>query len=66
MTKRLAGFVVVLGADMREDDAQAVLNAIKTLKHVQTVEPIEADMMQQMAEIRVRADLIDKLLAVLR
>ena len=42
MTDRHAGYVVVLDADMREDDAQVVIGAISMIKGVQEVTPVIA------------------------
>lgn len=66
MTKRLSGFVVVLNEDLREDDAQATLDAIRQLRGVIDVRPVEADIDMIVAASRVRSDLIEKLFAVLR
>ncbi len=46
MTDRYAGFVVVLDEDVREDDAQATINAIRQIKGVLGVEPVGADINQ--------------------
>jgi hypothetical protein len=44
MTDRHSGYVVVLAADVREDDAEeGVLNAIRMIRGVAGVEPVLAD-----------------------
>lgn len=43
MTTRLKAFIVVLDHDMREDDAEHVINAIKMLRCVQEVKPLPAN-----------------------
>ena len=40
MTTRHGGYVVVLENDIREDNAEAVINALKMTKGVVTVQPI--------------------------
>ena len=65
MTDRLAGFIVTLDHDIREDDAQAIVNAIRCLRGVLSVEPIVADVEFHMAQERARRDLGEKLWAVL-
>jgi len=44
MTDRHSGYIVVLAADVREDDAEeGVLNAIRMIKGVASVKPVTAD-----------------------
>lgn len=53
MTDRHSGYVVVLDHDMREDDAEAILNAIRMIKGVATVEPVVSSLLDgQIAEGR--------------
>lgn len=48
MTDRHAGYIVVLAEDVREDDAEeGVLNALRMIKGVASVEPVLADAQQQ-------------------
>lgn len=61
MTDRHRGYVVTLDQDIREDDAEAIINAIKMVKHVLTVRPVIADFEGHMAEDRVRMDLKKRL-----
>jgi hypothetical protein len=42
MTTRHAGYIVTLDDDIREDDAEAIIGAIRMIKFVQSVTPIEA------------------------
>jgi len=39
MTDRLKGCIVAFEKDIREDDAEFILNAIKMIKFVKSVEP---------------------------
>lgn len=65
MTDRHSGYLVVLKRDIREDDSEALLNAIRLIRGVERVQPIESDPMQQIAETRVRVELQKKLWSVL-
>lgn len=66
MTDRYKGFVVTLTDDMRDDDAQHVIDAIKMIKHVANVEPMVSDMADYLARERARRELIDQLWDVLK
>ncbi len=66
MTDRLKGFVVILDEDIREDDAQPILDAIQMIRGVLEVTPMVNKMEDLMARERVRAELEGKLFAVLR
>ena len=48
MTDRHSGYVVSLDHDIREDDAEAVLNALKMIKGVLSVSPVMSEMGVQM------------------
>lgn len=47
MTTRHSGYVVALEDDIREDDAEHVLNALRMVKGVMSVQAIETDRGQQ-------------------
>lgn len=40
MTDRHVGYIVTLDQDIREDDAQPILDALKMMKHVVDVQPV--------------------------
>lgn len=61
MTDRYSGFLVALDRDMREDDAEAVLTALRMVKGVISVDPIVADGREQIAEIRVRREIRERI-----
>lgn len=65
MTDRYNAFTVVLEHDIRDDDAEALINAIKQLRGVRNVTPHIADINAQIAEERVRAEYAKKLWSVL-
>ena len=49
MTDRIKGLTVTLDPDIREDDAQAIIDAIKMVKGVGDVETHVADLHHHMA-----------------
>jgi hypothetical protein len=65
MTDRLKGFVVTLEQDIRVDDAGHVLNAIRMITGVASVQPMVADPADYMARERVRFELTKQLWDVL-
>lgn len=65
MTDRYNAFTVVLEHDIRDDDAEDIINAIKHIRGVLSVKPHIAAMADTIAEDRVRADLTKKLWDVL-
>jgi len=65
MSDRINAITVTLAKDIREDDAEPLLNAIRMLKGVMTVTPHVADHAAMMAEERARRELGDKILAVI-
>lgn len=60
MTERVKGFTVTLDKDIRVDDIEYVINAIKMIKHVSNVEPVISSPDDHIIENRVRAELRDK------
>jgi hypothetical protein len=56
VTDRHAGYVVVLDHDIREDDAETILSAIRMVKGVQDVVPIVSDFAVHIAESRARTE----------
>jgi ATP sulfurylase len=65
MTDRLKGVIVTFQNDVREDDAEAILNAIRMIKGVLSAKPLVSDVNQHMAEQRVRQELGEKLWKVI-
>jgi hypothetical protein len=52
VTDRHAGYIVVLAEDIREDDAEGTLNALRMVKGVISVTPVIADYTQAIARER--------------
>lgn len=65
MTDRYYALTVILEKDIRDDDAQPILNAIKMIRGVQDIKKHISDPMTWMAEERARADLRKKLFDIL-
>ena len=66
MTDRLAGFLITLDGDYRVDDGgKQILDAIRMIKGVGSVEPVPADHALHMAVQRARAELREKIWEVL-
>lgn len=66
MTDRHSGFIVVLDKDIREDDAQPIISAIRQIKGVMDVQPIVSDPLLHIASIRVKNDILEKIMELLR
>ena len=65
MTDRYHSLTVVLEKDIRDDDAEHILNAIRMIRGVASVAGEVADMNSHMAEERARQELGDKLFDVI-
>jgi len=65
MTDRIHSVTVVLDRNIRVDDAEHILNAIRMIKHVISAEGNVADLDSHMAESRARTDLHEKLFEVI-
>jgi hypothetical protein len=52
MTKRHSGYIVVLETDVREDDAQEIMAAIRMIKGVVAVQPVVSDPHLEIVENR--------------
>jgi len=63
MTDRYHSLTVVLDKDLREDDAEVIISAIKCLRSVVSVtgNVSVADYDLHVAQVRARMDIIDKL-----
>lgn len=66
MTDRYSALTVVLSEDIREDDAQAIINAICMIKHVLSVTPHVTDMADHIAEMRTRREYQNKIFEILK
>lgn len=60
MTTRHAGYIVTLEKNIREDGAEDFIHAIRMLRNVASVTPLDADPPLAIATERVRAEFRDK------
>lgn len=65
MTDRYHSLTVVLEKDIRSDDAEAIIEAIKMIRGVLDVTPHVADATSWMAQTRVRRELGEKIWDIL-
>jgi hypothetical protein len=61
MADRHSGYIITLSGSVREDDSEAILNAIRMIKGVAAVQPIVDDITGMMARAQVRSEVRDKL-----
>jgi hypothetical protein len=61
MTDHYHALTVVLARDTRDDDAQALIDAIRQLRNVASVEPHVADWALHTAVVRVRNEYLRRL-----
>jgi len=66
MTDRLKGVVVTFDHDIREDDAEGILNAIRHIKGVASVQPEVANLEDHMARVRVRGEMVKDLVELVQ
>lgn len=65
MTDRYYALTVILEKDMRDDDSESLIQAIKMIKGVLSVKGNVSDPVSWMAEERARRELGDKLWNIL-
>jgi hypothetical protein len=65
MTQRIKGVLVTFDDDIREDDVEPLLAAMRLLRRVISVEPVPADISGHIARERARHDLAKQLWEVL-
>ena len=65
MSDRIAGLSVTLQDDMRDDDAQSIIDAIAMIRGVVTVQAHVADIEHHFAKEQARREMTDQLRDVL-
>jgi len=65
MTDRFYALTVILEKDIREDDAEQIINAIRMIKYVLDVKGIVSDPVTYMAQARERRDIGERLFKIL-
>jgi hypothetical protein len=67
VTDRHAGYVVTLAADVREDDADEIITALRMVRGVASVDPVTSDPInQQIATTRQDVIWTQELYALIR
>jgi hypothetical protein len=61
MSTRLKGLTIALEGDIREDDAENIILAIKQIRGILDVTPIEADSNDWINRSRIKSELQKKL-----
>ncbi len=62
MTDRINALTVVLEDNVRADDAEFIINAIRAIRRVVAVEPHVADIGDEVARQQVKSEIRDKIL----
>lgn len=65
MTDRLSGVIVTFKRDIRVDDAEATIAALKQIRGVLSVKPVVSDLSMHIAEQRAREELGQQIWKVL-
>jgi hypothetical protein len=65
MTQRIKGFVVSLSNDMREDDVEQIVNAIRLIKGVSAVQNIESNIDDQINRMNIKLEMSNKIFETL-
>lgn len=66
MTDRIKGFVVTLDSDVRIDDIDHIVNAIKMIKGICSVEPSVSNFDDTMNRERIKSELRGKFIEFLK
>ena len=66
MNESHAGYVVTLTNDLNDEDAQQVLDALRMIRGVLSVEPVAADFSVHIGTERARSEIRGKLLDLAR
>jgi hypothetical protein len=66
MTDRIKGVYVAFDSDIRDDDAEPIIEAIKQIRHVQGVKAFVTEPADYFARTRVRAEIATKLVNILK
>ena len=65
MADRVKGFTVALDKDIRIDDVEFIINAIKMIKGVNNVSPLISDSSDFIARSRYKSEVQEKILKTL-
>ena len=65
MTQRVKGFVVSLDNDMREDDVEHIVNAIKMIKGVSGVQNVDSGIDDVINRMNIKREMSEKIFETL-
>jgi hypothetical protein len=66
MTARHTGYIVTLADDIREDDAEHIMTALRMISGVVSVKPVTADLNMVMAREQAHAEVREKVLKLFK
>ncbi|GAA3852666.1 hypothetical protein GCM10023084_03620 [Streptomyces lacrimifluminis] len=66
MTARHAGYIVTLAEDIREDDADHIMTALRMVSGVISVQPVTANLDMAIARQQVHGEVRGKVLQLLK
>lgn len=66
MTDTVNAFIVILGEDIREDDIEPTINALRQIKGVVDVQPHLFDPDVAIAKAQLRVEVFNKIVDVMR
>ena len=66
MTDRVKALTVILEQDMRDDDVQVIIDAIRLIRHVARVEPLIVTAEDHLARARVKQELLQQIIDILK
>lgn len=66
MSDSINALTVVLERDIRDDDCEELINAIRMVRGVMSVEPRVSDVSDHVAKVRATAEIRDKIYELLK
>ncbi len=66
MTDRYKGFLITLDREFRDDDAEPIINALKMIRGVHSVQPYVKNMEDYMSEVKAFSDAGLKMIEFIR
>lgn len=65
MTTRHSGYIVALKEDIRDDDSQSIADALRLIKGVTSVTPIESSPHDAVLRMRLNNEMRERLYAII-
>lgn len=66
MSDRISGLTVTLGPDIKDEDAEPIIEAIKQLRGVISVKTHVADINHHLASTQIKRELLEKIWELLK